>query len=233
MGHVHLRCGNPLHTAVEIVADDDQPVHLCKVFAQLIASAIRNKSIMLKRPENANFDEDSKHAKRRAVIGRQPRGKKLQPVVSEFSQVIALDCDKLPPTKGSFKVLREVHGGGTAEDLSTPQNKQVMVGLFRTPKEFFDEACKATHPVATSSAIPDCILEAFASTLNSPPAMCVKHLLEECRNLTKLIHDFKAEDYSIFHKHGPATSCHYERQEAVLAAEISRMVWLPRHYYLR
>jgi hypothetical protein len=91
-----------------------------------------------------------KKLKTRASVGKQPRGRRLPSLISEFSEIVE---QASAPSTGSHKLLRRF----VKRDSVGSATETFSVGVLRSPLQFDEEASKAKHPMDLPSTVPDII----------------------------------------------------------------------------
>ena len=222
--HEHLGWGISPEGKFATSYESEYAPGMCAVISEIIAEVCRMLGFCCV-PLCLNADIHSvPEAKRRRIAGaKQPRGKAVPPVISEFAEVTKGTLKQCRENEG--KVLRivvphpESKGDGkgwaaeSTEDLyselsvlpstkppqadvleSMPENTEVVYGKFRSPEDFLEQAVRSTHPLDMGGAIPDDMVESICCMLESEPADYVKFLLQQIRDITKLVADTTLED---------------------------------------
>lgn len=140
--------GNKFATAQKA----EYPDGMCAAIAKVLTEALAAKGLgPFVLPENLDLTASVPHRRRRAVLGKQPRGKQLPAVLSEFKCVSEDSTQEA--SANQYKVLRPVLQGGDIVE------GRVVAGLFRTPVEFVEAAKSVQHPANLAGAIPDILVE--------------------------------------------------------------------------
>ena len=212
--HVHLGWGVDEAGNFNTSKETEYPDGMCDEAAGRLAEAVKAKGFELKPMPQETFDTVTPHKLRR--VDKQPRGKLLPPVISEFGKVI--QCTLAEAKQAKAKILRlvdslqEKKGGSQMQGVATvskelldelPDSTLVMAGFFRSPEEFFDEAKLAVHPMDLDGAVPDELTRAVVAMLQMSPEQYVEHLLKKSRELIKLVQDNRAEDAEYIEKLRP------------------------------
>ena len=167
------------------------PRLLCqRVAAQVAAMATRKGH----RPPAETLDEDMDHATllQRVATGKQPRGRKLPPLVAEFARTEVVESNNcelqkhLDSTgklasrffqvpKGS-KLLSQTRIKRESKESSAPVNSSesqvsYVFGVYRTPEEFLEFAKALHHPRTQAQGLDDdIIMTVFHLLTNGPEA---------------------------------------------------------------
>ena len=132
--HEHLRWGILADGSFATAGEAEYSNEMCSAILDILEFCCKQRKLVLRPEHNLDISSEQPHKKRRAAVGRQPRGRKLPNLISEFShteQVSDQALAKLPPK--SFKLLRTVQDGGDSD-------AQKVIGMFRSPQEYFDAA---------------------------------------------------------------------------------------------
>ena len=195
--HVHLPWGQDVSGKFRTADEAEYPEGMCIAVADVIIQALKSKGIQgLGILEDIVLSDAPAHKKRRAMAGKQPRGKKLPPVVSEFREIVVMTRQQAENSGG--KVLRQhVERGDSRVDEHCLDPDKVVVGVFRTPEEFLEAAKGVDHPTDVQGPVPDEILRAITSMVSKSPDSVIKGMLQALRELTKLAADCKKDDDAI------------------------------------
>ena len=190
LSHFHLPWGQLSDGTFATAGEAEYPPGMARVMASAFASAVTRRGYSLPATENLQIQNADAHKLRRATGGKQPRGFKLPPIVSEFATVVVVSTPCANDKK--YKILRPYFEGGVKMDT-----ENVVVGLFRSPTEFLQEAMRANHPIDSLNALPEVLLRQLVTLLNNSPAAAVKRQIESVKELTKLTHDLRVDDEKI------------------------------------
>ena len=153
-------------TATEV----EYPMGLCRAWAALFVDVLVQCGAKQSVTELMQLDTfNSRHS--RAMTGKQPRGRRLPPFVSEFKVVCKLQCDNgnIPPPvlkqnwqipmnaliQPQFDLLppgSKTIGSPTLEDKG--ERAEVTIGIPWGPAEFVQRAAGLGHPKLFLKAIP-------------------------------------------------------------------------------
>ena len=190
--HLHLPWGVKSDGQFATAEEAEYPAGMCEEIATICAAELRARGYnLIPKSLDPDLSVSSPHKRRRAVVGKQPRGRQLPPLISEFSEIKTVTAQELLDAKGQFKELKHrLSTGGDPSSVST----SVTVGVFRSPEAYLQEAKLAKHPCDLQGAIPDEISEAIVRMLSSSPSDYIKGLLYSLREITKLVHDNTQQD---------------------------------------
>jgi hypothetical protein len=194
--HVHLPWGRDTGGNFNTKNEAEYSDGMCAALAPVIAKSVEHRLgfPLTREVANPNINDAQAFKKRRAAVGRQPRGKKLPAVISEFSDIKKVAIGSVP-AGNSHKILRQIFGEGGGDGTQDGKEEEsVVIGMFRDPVAFLEEAKSAEHPSDLQGSVPDLLLHAIAQMLSSPAHVFVKRLISSMRELTKLVEDNKALD---------------------------------------
>ena len=186
--HVHLPWGfrdNTFATAGEA----EYHAEMVQAISDILCAEVskRGYSFIADDP-TSNISTSQPHKRRRAATNKQPRGKQLPAVISEFKEVVKIPTTNFNTSNKGFKFLRSETDGGE------PAQEFVIAGVFRTPKEFLSEAKSTIHPADLPGSIPDELTLTIIGMLESSPKEYANKILTKIRELSKLVHDLRNED---------------------------------------
>ena len=123
------------------------------------------------------------------ATAKQPRGRRVLPVVPEFARVAELELDHMPQVDSKRCILRAIQSipAGSKLVSSTKLNVKagsevvveddapgvkyrVVLGVFHSPEEFVSKALVAVHPFDKMDVLPDALLRKLHEALVRGPA---------------------------------------------------------------
>ena len=172
--HTHKEWGKQMVNGVPIfdtALESEYSTPLCATVAYIIrAEAIRQG---YEEPADNLFkplSQDQLRLKLLSTVGKQPRGRKLPQLVSEFQSVTEIVTGISAPTPALLKSQSILRQFLRAEEGSPEVRKKIyIVGTRRSPQDFLDEAIKAGHPYVPGVGISDGIKKALLRILTSGP----------------------------------------------------------------
>ncbi len=219
LNHKHLGWGVKPDGSFSTADETAYPLDMCTAIGTSVVKDLQFKGCSV--PQfvlNEDINSAQPRKKRRAVAAKQPRGRNLPPVISEFKEICSCKISELKKWHKPLRIpvpdLITVNGDGlqtvdhesnlpafsastriSAEQLSSlPKESEVIAGVLRTPEEFFEAAKLAKHPLDLDGSIPDEIVCAIREMFTVPPHECSKRLINKIKDLTKLTKDSEAED---------------------------------------
>ena len=116
------------------------------------------------------------------ALAQQPRGKRMPPLVSEFVAFQTLETHDRPPLDHKMCLSQPWHNipahakllsseciSGDNKDDSIPTYK-MRFGIYRSPKQWLDDAMQLQHPFDLYHAVPDEMLRVIFEVLTLGPA---------------------------------------------------------------
>ena len=183
--HIHLGWGKDNQNKFVSSQEACCPPEMCKAVIQVIRDVLVQRGYFFdNKSAQLTLESEDTHKRRRATGGKQPRGNKLPPLISEFKEIKsitrkqALDLEaKIIRPHSSLAILhggeQEAEWAGVVDVLSetteykehvaeldenTSMDDMVIAGIFRSPEEFLTEALKLKHPADMQGGIPDELL---------------------------------------------------------------------------
>lgn len=179
----------------------------CKAVATKVAkAAVRMGHKQFQESSQPSIADLPPNKVNRVAAAMQPRGSKVPPIVPEYKEIEALVipvalfsrllCGRSMPlsfTARDNKILRlEKHGDPGPNCVCT-----AVVGFYRTPKEFVEEASKAAHPFDIVSNVPDVTRSNVFFILTKGKLAVMKHRLEAIQEIRRLVQKLASEDAAI------------------------------------
>ena len=122
-------------------------------------------------------------------LAKQPRGRRVLPVVPEFACILEMDLDFLPQVDSKRCLLRnvgqapagskllapsklnlEVGSVSLVEESTSPIRFKVSIGVFHSPEEFVAKALDTVHPFDRLDVLPDVVKRKMFEALVRGPA---------------------------------------------------------------
>ena len=184
LSHTHLPWGFSQSGGFATADEAAYPKGMCVAFAASIASYLNDNG---KGPftlqDVPSIDSLPKHKRRRLAAANQPRGRKVPSLLSEYDAVLTLPADT--QISDWHKLLRyNFEGGEHGTSSALP-----VVGVFRSPEKYVQEALQLKHPVDRHDSIPDVLLNSIRYHFERSPDQIAKERVVAIRNIIKLVHD--------------------------------------------
>ena len=201
------------------------PMQLAYTIAYAFAQAAIDRGWRPPQPSLTPPDEVSYHFLR-SLTGVQPKASKLPPVVSEFKtirtiqlhpsvslpvqpgQSLSQPWNDLPAgacllAKPPARLIRGDDNKKKSEPDKNSNCNDYHFGIFRSPKEFVDEAVKVGHPINNACVLPKVLKDAVQLSRHCSPSELAAKRLETLKfwlDKARLLKD----DETILHKDLPA-----------------------------
>ena len=222
--HNHLPWGVKEDGSFATADEAAYPLQLCFQLAQAIVQHLNtnatNRFVLLHQPSVELLEQ---HKKRKLLSSQQPRGNKFPSLVPEYKEVVVLPDDCPIPPNG--KLLRLNFQGG---DNDAEQKTTKVVGLFRSPKEFVDEAMLIKHPIDRFESMNTHIFDTIVFHAENSAADIAKLRVRSIREIIKLVHDSQSDNNRIFQSMKPGMSRVLKGKQLAalcLILEKHKMVW--------
>ena len=162
---------------------------MCKAVTEVLASELELNEV----PLDPDISNATPHKRRRAAIGKQPRGKQLPNLLPEYLEVKKMSL--LQGSADGHKIIRVLNPDLTADSGVEPQ---VIAGKFRDPKQYMEMALeKAKHPVDIQGSIPDELVNLVFNTLSNSRIDASRKQIDAVKMLTKLAKDHEKLDAEV------------------------------------
>ena len=190
--HDHLEWGHVRNHDGTIVFDTSKeaayPKLLCERFATLLSMQASILELAV-NPVMQSLAEDS-----RVATYKQPRGRKIPPLISEFVDTKIVRCRNgdEPKLDDKSKLTSDFYGipSGSKMLRKAPVDKgntklpktMWVFGIFRDPLAFLNIAKEVQHPFDSFRAVPHEILKVVCNILSKHPLQTMKKRLEKLQH---------------------------------------------------
>ena len=210
--HEHLEWGH-VRTERGVVFDTSKeaayPKLLCERFATLLSLAANSMDYVLNPQSSTDVAVDS-----RVAAGKQPRGRRVAPLVSEFEYTKTKTTGSKPVLNDKKCLLQPFFDIPAGSKLlrSAPvkngdkQQSLWVFGVYRDAKLFCEVALSVFHPFDTFRALPDAMLQVVCRIIGRHPLQTMKERLKTLQGWRNLATDLKVDNDNIFSRmdHGCA-----------------------------
>ena len=136
---------------------------------------------------------------------KQPRGRHIPPVMSEFADITSLDLDRVPPVNTKRRLLtacRHVPAGSKLLSFVKVGDEQdssfrCFFGCYRTKEVFLREAMRLVHPFDKFLPLPDEVKRTLFATLCHGPAWIAARRAETLGKWTSWAADLLPKDLEL------------------------------------
>ena len=205
-GHEYTEDGVKFDTSKEAA----YPKLLCERFSTMVALAANSLEITL----NPQVNSDNVPLDARVATGKQPRGRRIPPIVAEFQETKTIRStvndepvldDKHCLVKSfhsipvGSKLLRtaQVKGGETTRDNNKFLTLRVF-GIYRSAFDFLEVAKCVMHPFDSFRALPDSMLKVISFILMSSPLQVMKKRLQVIQQWKVWAKELEAANHKLF-----------------------------------
>ena len=210
--HVHLKWGKLADGSFASAGEAEYPEEFGEIFLDTCIEILQEEGyVFCPHPLDPTLESSDSHKKRRLVTGKQPRGNRLPPLISEYKDILPMT--RREASMRGAKVLRSDNkvtlissssGGDTEGDnfvasemLDELEDKdreatllegqtwedRVIAGIYRTPEEYVEESLETPHPTDLQGGVPDELLEAIVQMLSSAPQQNLEIHLDFCKRM--------------------------------------------------
>ena len=193
-----------------------------KILTDRVALLVHEK-LGLPLPFNETLLEERKTAALEAASsGKQPRGSKLKPLLSEFKEVVKR---KRPETCDSSKILRVYPvGSELSQDLD---QQDAVVGIYRTPQEFVCEAIKVGHPSTFLVTVPEELLDTIHFITSRSPKEVCEYRIKCVHWLIKRAQELQKDEEELHSKLQPSVERILKTKRLLLLQELLQFTCYP------
>lgn len=187
--HAHLPWGVSLVGAswqFATASEAAYPQQLCRSMARYVEQAASRFGFQPRAEALADgplFDTEAERLRQRGAVGKQPRGRKLPPLIPEYKEVIvkqlAVNLTNMLPAVGKYvmvplpgipvgaRLLRRQPVATMAEGSTQQLEFQAAFGVPWTPDEFIAKLSEARHPIDSMSGTKDSVKQAIFGVLTT------------------------------------------------------------------
>ena len=137
------------------------------------------------------------------ALQRQPAGRRMPPLISEFEQFSTVTAASMPPTNSKGCLISnflQVPAGSKL--LSFAKNGEdessfvLKFGIYRAPLQWIDRALQLEHPFDNFHAVPDLMLDMLFFILTTSPADVCEHRVSKIKLWMKWADELKLQERS-------------------------------------
>ena len=160
-GHTHEKWGYNKKWATSL--ETAYPPLLCRRYANLLAQHLQECGYQGLPVELGQDSSTVGHNNKHSQIGadKQPRGKRIPPLVSEFKTVVTLS--------GPNDIVHDRRSQDTSTSTNTRNIREISVGIQWPPDEFVSRAAAKDHPKAVVRVIPKELSDAIEKSVETSP----------------------------------------------------------------
>ena len=204
-----------------VVFDTSKEAAYPKLFCERFTTALAESAGCLDADLTASLASNDVNIDARVATNKQPRGRKLQPIIAEYAEVKTvrtLACDE-PQLSDKRVLLQQFHGiPGGSKLLRTAKAKRGhsgdddchvirIFGIYRSMLDFVTLSRSVAHPFDSFRAVPDFLLKVVCRILGRSPLETMKLRLNKLRQWRAQADALAEKNMQIFHNmdHGCAS----------------------------
>ena len=185
----------------------DEAAYTVELCRKIVAIVQTDLNLWPDKPQ-ASPDNVGINQRGQIALQKQPRGRRMPPIMPEFVAQTTIKLDQMPPLDNKACLKHTVQGVPQFskllgfEKVGDKNGLQVQYkckfGIYRPPVVWVRDACKLVHPFDQYHAVPDSMLEVIFWMLTSPPdavvkfrADCLKRWLSLAANLEQKENEHK------------------------------------------
>jgi hypothetical protein len=197
--HVHEAWGVKFATGkweFQTMHEAEYPLELCRRYAALLSNKLQHEGVTMQPLQlGERISGEAKKYCGRIATGREPRGRKLPPIVPEFDKVLTVHTlEGLP----KHKILRQSHKGG-----SSGSQKESTVGIYADPVEYTNKALEALHPMDMISGLADETKETIFLMLTQGPETIARSRSQNAVAIMRKLESLKEQQSRDYEKLPP------------------------------
>ena len=187
----------------DTAAESEYPDVLCSTVAHIIESvAIARGYIQPANSMSGLLSQDQSRRRLLAAVGKQPRGRKLPQLVSEFKCVSesVSSTGEPPALDKSQSILRRFLRANVGCEESAKKDTVFIIGTRRDPTEFIQAARLAGHPYSPGLGVSDDFKQALARNLSRSPLELNLHRAKAIKRIKELGETLEADEAALHAK---------------------------------
>ena len=186
--HEHLDWGHTRTADGSIVFDTSKEAAYPRLLCERFATVLSMQASMLELVLNPTMSKPAEDS--RVATYKQPRGRKIPPLISEFDETKIIRCRNSdePKLDDKNRLTSDFYGVPAGKLLrKAPVDKgdsktMWVFGIFRDPLTFLTMANEVQHPFDSFRAVPPEILKVVCSILSKHPLQTMKRRLEKLKH---------------------------------------------------
>jgi hypothetical protein len=198
--HVHEAWGVKFATGkweFQTMHEAEYPLELCRKYAALLSNKLQSEGVTMQPLQlNGHISGEAKKYCGRIATGREPKGRKLPPIVPEFDRILTVSSlEGLP----KHKILRQSSKGG-----DSGSQLESIIGVYADPVEYTNKALEATHPMDMISGLADETKETIFFMLTQGPETLARSRSQNAVAIMRKLESLKEQqsrDYEMLPPH--------------------------------
>ena len=235
--HEHLEWGQSWEEG-KLVFDTSReaayPKVLCENFADILLETAKSRD--LRFPSQTTTDVDA-----RVASGKQPRGRRLAPLVPEFHYVktVRVLLSDQPSLDHKGCLLREFHDipvgskqlrvakAKRGESGSSTMMQLRVFGVYRCMLSFYNLSKEVMHPFDTFRGLPDHMLRVLCHTLSCSPLEIMRKRLDKIKVWRQWAKDLQKDNSIIFDNMDPGCAAVLKGKHLALLEKLATTINWP------
>ena len=226
------------HTAEDgkVVFDTSKEAAYPKLFCERFATVLSDSAGLADPITAPGFSANEVNIDARVATNKQPRGRKLPPIISEYGEVktvrsISGDDPLLTDKRTLLEAFHGVPPGSKllreakAKRGQTGQDDSYIIrvfGIYRSMMEFATVARSIIHPFDSFRAVPDALLQVICRVLSRPPLETMKFRLNKLKQWRARAEANAGQNEAIFAHMNPGCASVLRGKNLALLEELAR-----------
>ena len=229
----------------KVVFDTSKEAAYPKLFCERFATILADGAGFSDNHLNQEFFSNAVNVDARVATNKQPRGRKLPPLLSEFDTVktVRSSFDDEPALSDKRTLTQPYHGIPVGSKLlrwakakrgqAGEDNAVIRIfGIYRSILQFTELARSVIHPFDSFRAVPDYLLTVVCNVLSRSPLETMKRRLEKLKNWRGLADELAGKNQEIFDNMNPGCASVLKGKHLALLERLAAQVdWPDRHIH--
>ena len=196
----------------QVIFDTSKEAAYPRLFCERFAAALANSAGLLDMDFTSGFSSNAVNIDARVATNKQPRGRKLQPIIADYAEVKTVrtpTCDE-PMLSDKKVLLQAFHGVPSGSKLlrvakakrgqSGDDDCYVIrvFGIYRSMLEFVTISRSVVHPFDSFRAVPDYLLKVVCRILGRAPLETMKIRLNKLKHWRTRAEELADKNLEIF-----------------------------------
>ena len=180
------------------------------------------------------------------ALNVQPRGKRMPPLISEFVAFQTVEASDPPPLDAKScltqpwyhlpihaKLLSIENVSGDGGSIDSSHNKiRYRFGIFRSPKQWVDDAVHLQHPFDLYHAVPDVLLRVVFDVLTLGPAEIALRRATTLKRWVNIAHKLEKDENMLKQNMEPGVESILRPKRILLLQTLaSELGWPDKHLF--
>ena len=201
--HEHLSLGRTrlpdASTKWDTADEAAYTIPLCKQIVSVVQNALK----LWPQKQSASTTNVAINQRGTVALQKQPRGRKMPPVMSEFAAQTTVQSTDMPPLDSKGCLLRAFHGVPMHSKLlsfskvggnSGEHKITCKFGIYRSPTAWLKDACMLAHPFDCYHAVPDAMLRVIFELLTNSPGDVARRRAERLKLWVSWAHQLDSQE---------------------------------------